>query len=228
MDENNIGRNLFFWWYVWVLNNKTMGLLKQKTKQDKIVKLVQELDSFIESILACCILPQRQPETRKYLAKWKKTRELSKSNHKGVFLAHQKKEMLLSHSISSPHVCLYRDAVSRTCIVVISFFLLIRIWVESVMWWRVIISLVITRKFTCIVFFSSSTICPVRRESEWMKMERKMNKTRVFTILSLVFAFSFDLSNALYGSSSPVLQLTPSNFKSKVLLLFVSSVVCES
>lgn len=69
MDENNIGRNLFFWWYVWVLNNKTMGLLKQKTKQDKIVKLVQELDSFIESILACCILPQRQPETRKYLAK---------------------------------------------------------------------------------------------------------------------------------------------------------------
>ncbi|KAL0703327.1 hypothetical protein Bca4012_069752 [Brassica carinata] len=50
-----------------------------------------------------------------------------------------------------------------------------------------------------------------------MKMERKMNKTRVFTILSLVFAFSFDLSNALYGSSSPVLQLTPSNFKSKVI-----------
>ncbi|KAF3607055.1 hypothetical protein DY000_02044404 [Brassica cretica] len=44
-----------------------------------------------------------------------------------------------------------------------------------------------------------------------------MNKTRVFTILSLVFAFSFDLSNALYGSSSPVLQLTPSNFKSKVI-----------
>lgn len=35
------------------------------------------------------------------------------------------------------------------------------------------------------------------------------------TILCLLFAV-FDLGNALYGSSSPVLQLTPSNFKSKV------------
>lgn len=34
----------------------------------------------------------------------------------------------------------------------------------------------------------------------------------LLTILSLLF----DLGNALYGSSSPVLQLTPSNFKSKV------------
>ncbi|KAG7653103.1 Thioredoxin domain [Arabidopsis suecica] len=47
-------------------------------------------------------------------------------------------------------------------------------------------------------------------------MERKMYKSTLFTICFLLFAL-FDRGNALYGSSSPVLQLTPSNFKSKVL-----------
>ncbi|CAA0165972.1 unnamed protein product [Arabidopsis thaliana] len=47
-------------------------------------------------------------------------------------------------------------------------------------------------------------------------MERKMYKSTVFPICCLLFAL-FDRGNALYGSSSPVIQLTPSNFKSKVL-----------
>uniref|UniRef100_A0A9I9DKH0 protein disulfide-isomerase n=1 Tax=Cucumis melo TaxID=3656 RepID=A0A9I9DKH0_CUCME len=45
----------------------------------------------------------------------------------------------------------------------------------------------------------------------------RSNRSPILTILLLIFFLRFDLSNALYGASSPVLQLTPSNFKSKVL-----------
>ncbi|CAH2059702.1 unnamed protein product [Thlaspi arvense] len=50
------------------------------------------------------------------------------------------------------------------------------------------------------------------------KGEGKMYKSplTLLTLLSLFFGF-FNLGNALYGSSSPVVQLTASNFKSKVL-----------
>lgn len=44
----------------------------------------------------------------------------------------------------------------------------------------------------------------------------RSNRSPILTILLLIFFLRFDLSNALYGASSPVLQLTPSNFKSKV------------
>ncbi|KAL4354689.1 hypothetical protein GQ457_06G027310 [Hibiscus cannabinus] len=42
------------------------------------------------------------------------------------------------------------------------------------------------------------------------------SRSPLLTALSLIFTF-FTISNALYGPSSPVVQLTPSNFKSKVL-----------
>ncbi|TYH44145.1 hypothetical protein ES332_D11G173400v1 [Gossypium tomentosum] len=45
-----------------------------------------------------------------------------------------------------------------------------------------------------------------------------MHRSRSPLLLALSFLFtSFPISNALYGPSSPVVQLTPSNFKSKVL-----------
>ncbi|KAK8588557.1 hypothetical protein V6N13_087466 [Hibiscus sabdariffa] len=45
------------------------------------------------------------------------------------------------------------------------------------------------------------------------------SRSPLLTALSLIFTFFtfFTISNALYGPSSPVVQLTPSNFKSKVL-----------
>lgn len=54
-----------------------------------------------------------------------------------------------------------------------------------------------------------------KKEREQQTMERKMYKSTLFPICCVLFAL-FDRGNALYGSSSPVLQLTPSNFKSKV------------
>ncbi|GMY09787.1 protein disulfide isomerase-like 2-3 [Fagus crenata] len=45
----------------------------------------------------------------------------------------------------------------------------------------------------------------------------RTNSRAVVLIFSLCIFFAFNLSEALYGPSSPVLQLNPSNFKSKVL-----------
>ncbi|KAJ0053397.1 hypothetical protein Pint_01937 [Pistacia integerrima] len=46
-----------------------------------------------------------------------------------------------------------------------------------------------------------------------------MNRSPLLVFLTILFSFFtlFNLSYALYGSSSPVVQLTPTNFKSKVL-----------
>ncbi|KAJ7960317.1 protein disulfide-isomerase like 2-2-like [Quillaja saponaria] len=46
---------------------------------------------------------------------------------------------------------------------------------------------------------------------------RKFQPGSPFFIALLFIVFNFGLSDALYGPSSPVVQLTPSNFKSKVL-----------
>ncbi|XP_009365136.1 protein disulfide isomerase-like 2-3 [Pyrus x bretschneideri] len=43
------------------------------------------------------------------------------------------------------------------------------------------------------------------------------NQFRAVPIIFFLFFFVFNVCDALYGPSSPVLQLTPSNFKSKVL-----------
>ncbi|XP_022970765.1 protein disulfide isomerase-like 2-3 [Cucurbita maxima] len=42
-------------------------------------------------------------------------------------------------------------------------------------------------------------------------------RSTILTLFVFIFFLGFDFSHALYGASSPVLQLTPSNFKSKVL-----------
>ncbi|XP_008229815.1 PREDICTED: protein disulfide isomerase-like 2-3 [Prunus mume] len=54
------------------------------------------------------------------------------------------------------------------------------------------------------------------RERERERMRMRGNQFRAVSIIFL-FCFVFSVCDALYGPSSPVLQLTPSNFKSKVL-----------
>jgi len=65
--------------------------------------------------------------------------------------------------------------------------------------------------------FSSEPNSQRHRERERMRNHRALLTTALpVFLLCFFFGFKFDRCDALYGASSPVLQLNPSNFKSKV------------
>lgn len=100
--------------------------------------------------------------------------------------------------------------------------------------WRVNLPLANTRSsrnilgFFCLLclerfllWFVEQIILHAEKESEWviesLRLRMRENQFRAVPIFFfLLFFFVFNGCDALYGPSSPVLQLTPTNFKSKV------------